>query len=102
MGMMLEPIQNIVFMNEMNPNEMNPNEMNPNEMNPNEMNPNEINHNLNEMNPYLIDPEITSILLEQEKYINDHEELLWFIIMITLCLSPIVISVTKICSFHSI
>ena len=80
MGMMLEPISNII---------------NPYEINPNEMNPNEIN-------PYLIDPEITSILLEQEKYINEHEELLWFIIMITLCLSPIVILITKICSFRSI
>jgi len=93
MGMMLEPIQNIICMNEMNHN--------PNEMNPNEMNPNEINHNLNEMNPYLIDPEITSILLEQEKYINDHKELLWFIIMVTMCLSPFVFLITKICSFHS-
>ena len=95
MGIMLEPISNIIDPNEMNPNEMNPNEMNPNEMNPNEMNPNEIN-------PYLIDPEITSILLEQQKYINEYEELLWFIIMITICLSPIVISITKICSFYSI
>jgi len=93
MGMMLEPIQNIICMNEMNHN--------PNEMNHNEINPNEINHNPNEMNPYLIDPEITSILLEQEKYINDHKELLWFIIMVTMCLSPFVFLITKICSFHS-
>ena len=91
MGMMLEPIQNIICMNEMN-------EMN---HNPYEMNPYEINHNPNEMNPYLIDPEITSILLEQEKYINEHEELLWFIIMVTMCLSPFVFLITKICSFHS-
>ena len=88
MGMMLEPIQNIICMNEINHN-------------PDEMNPNEMNHNRNEMNPNFIDPEITSILLEQEKYINEHEELLWFIIMITLCLSPFVFLITKICSFHS-
>jgi len=93
MGMMLEPIQNIICMNEINHN--------PYEMNPYEINHNEINYNPNEMNPYLIDPEITSILLEQEKYINDHKELLWFIIMVTMCLSPFVFLITKICSFHS-
>ena len=98
MGVMLEPIQNIVFINEMNNNEMNNNEMNINEM------------NNNEMNPYLIecfiDPKINSIinsiLLEQQKYINEYEELLWFLTMITIYLSPIVISITKICSFHSL
>jgi hypothetical protein len=83
----------------MNPYEINPYEMNPNQMNPYEMNPNQMNPN--QMNPYLIDPEITSILLEQEKYINEHKELLWFIIMVTMCLSPFVFLITKICSFHS-
>ena len=84
MGVILEPIQNII-----NPYEMN-------------HNPYEMNHNPNEMNLYLIDPEITSILLEQQKYINDHEEFLWFLTMITIYLSPIVILITKICSFYSL